>query len=441
MRDLMIFGMMCLLVPLSLRNGFAAYLLWGWAGLAGINAYVFGFMQSFPFVMFFALVCLGLFVIGKDSEKQAFQVNRTTLLYLLFGVQAVLSASFAYEGHPRNWEIATNILKTILFCLLMPMLVTSRFRIHALVLMIAISTGYHALIDGLKFLLSGGGHLARGVAKFGDNNHFALVLVMALPLLIYCYRYAANKLVRMGFLAMIPLVILAVVATRSRGGLACLMASGVWLVLTGRRKVAGLVGVILAATLVIQLAPAEWSERMNTIGAAGEDSSFLGRVGAWRISSAIAIGNPLLGGGFHAVEVPQTWRNFRDAPSLLGFVNTLDLEGFQGGGRAAHSIYFETMGDLGFVGFFIFMAILINALVTARTVASMAKAAGPRLDWARDLAEMLTISAIAFVTGGALLSAAYFELPYVLFMLLEVLKIHVRQIARIESDKIPYAMA
>ena len=151
MRDLMIFGMMCLLVPLSLRNGYVAYLLWGWAGLAGINAYVFGFMQSFPFVLFFALVCLGLFAIGKDSEKQAFQVNRTTLLYLLFGVQVVLSASFAYEGHPRNWEIATNILKTILFCLLMPMLVTSRFRIHALVLVIGISTGYHALIDGLKF--------------------------------------------------------------------------------------------------------------------------------------------------------------------------------------------------------------------------------------------------------------------------------------------------
>ena len=71
----------------------------------------------------------------------------------------------------------------------------------------------------------------------------------------------------------------------------------------------------------------------------------------------------------------------------------------------------------------------------------MAKAAGPRLDWARDLAEMLTISVIAFVTGGALLSAAYFELPYVLFMLLEVLKIHVRQIASIEPGKIPYGMA
>ena len=103
MRDLMIFGMMCLLVPLGLRNGYVAYLLWGWAGLAGINAYVFGFMQSFPFVLFFALVCLGLFAIGKDSEKQAFQVNRTTLLYLLFGAMLSILGFVALYGWAMSW--------------------------------------------------------------------------------------------------------------------------------------------------------------------------------------------------------------------------------------------------------------------------------------------------------------------------------------------------
>ena len=64
----------------------------------------------------------------------------------------------------------------------------------------------------------------------------------------------------------------------------------------------------------------------------------------------------------------------------------------------------------------------------------MAKVEGESMEWARSLAEMLTISLIAFMTGGALLSAAYFELPYILCMLLEVLKIQVK--AEINKAKI-----
>ena len=46
MRDWMIFGMMLFLVPLAFRNGYVAYLLWGWAGLAAIDSYLYGFMRS-----------------------------------------------------------------------------------------------------------------------------------------------------------------------------------------------------------------------------------------------------------------------------------------------------------------------------------------------------------------------------------------------------------
>ena len=38
---------------------------------------------------------------------------------------------------------------------------------------------------------------------------------------------------------------------------------------------------------------------------------------------------------------------------------------------------------------------------------------------------MLTISLLAYAVAGALLSAVYFDLPYVLFMLIQVLKIQV----------------
>jgi probable O-glycosylation ligase (exosortase A-associated) len=205
--------------------------------------------------------------------------------------------------------------------------------------------------------------------------------------------------------------------------------------LTSRYKFVGIVGIALSALLVLQLAPDQWLDRMNTIGAAGEDYSMMGRIGAWRISSAIAIANPFFGGGLHSVEIASVWNSFRDSPNLLWYVTNLDLEGLPGGGRAAHSIYFETMGDLGFVGFFIFMALLFNALVTAREVVALVRVGGNKLRWAADLAHMLSISVIAYAVGGALLSAAYFELPYILFMLLEVLKRQVRAALHASDDK------
>ena len=44
------------------------------------------------------------------------------------------------------------------------------------------------------------------------------------------------------------------------------------------------------------------------------------------------------------------------------------------------------------------------------------------LTWASDLSDMLAGSLIVYIIGGALLSAAYFDLPYMIIMLMEVLK-------------------
>lgn len=424
MRDLLMFGFLLWLIPLSLRNGYVAYCMWGLAGLASYNSYMYGFLVGFQFVQVFALVALGHFLIGKDSDRVPFVSNQTSILFLVFAFHILLSALFAYDGHPRNWEYATNMAKTVLFCLLMPMVVTTRLRIHAFIIVIAISTSFHGLIDGLKFLSSGGGHMARGIAKFGDNNHYAMVLIMVIPLLWYLYQTSARWIIRSGFITVIPLVILATIATQSRGGLVCLAAVGMWFLLKSKKKLGGLVAVALCAIVIVQFAPEHWTARMNTIENAGDDGSFLSRVGAWRVSSAIALENPFFGGGPHVVELGPIWERFRNAPHLLGSFADGGMQGLPGRGRAAHSIYFETLGDLGFVGFFLFCTILFNGIYTSRKVSAMARRMGPEFEWVGVLAEMLSVGCIAFAVGGALLSAAYFELPYIYFMLIEVLKLY-----------------
>ncbi len=90
--------------------------------------------------------------------------------------------------------------------------------------------------------------------------------------------------------------------------------------------------------------------------------------------------------------------------------------------KASHSIYFQVLGDTGFVGLFIYMALLINALYTGSEIKRLAKKAGNHVMWVADLGDMIRVSLVAFMVGGGGVGLAYYELPYILFTLLEVLK-------------------
>lgn len=424
MRDLLALCAMLVFVPLAIRHTFVAYLLWGWAGLISLNNYLYGFMIPVPYVQVFAMIALGSWFWTKDPERRPFAANRTTTLLIIFLVHGLMCALLAYPGLVRNWELYGNMVKTALFCVLMPLLATSRLRIHAIVLMVVLATAFHGALDGLKFLSSGGAHNARGMAKFGDNNQFALVLLMVLPLIYYLYQYTARRWVQMGFAAGALLTVLAIVATASRGALLGLVALAIWVILQSRRKLTGLVLVALMGFMVIQLAPERWQSRMETIKTAEDDSSFMGRVAAWKVNSAIALANPVFGGGFRVVENHPVWDRFVGQPGLLGFVDTPLLSR---SGVAAHSIWFEVLGDLGFVGFFIFVALLINTFVTLKEIRALVKRGDEACRWARDLADLVGASMVTYIVSGSLLSAAYFETPYILMMLLEVIKLQLQR--------------
>jgi probable O-glycosylation ligase (exosortase A-associated) len=307
------------------------------------------------------------------------------------------------------------------------MLVTSRLRVHALIVMIVIATCVHGALDGLKFVASGGSHNAQTIPKFGDNNHLAMVLLMVLPLAYYLIQNSKLRLARLGFSAAILLTVLAVVATHSRGGLIGLFAVAFWIVMQGRRKMWGLVLVLLCAFLVLKMAPDSWSERMGTIQEADKDQSFMERVTAWKVSSAIALAHPVFGGGFRAVQSHPVWDKYAHSQGILGFVESPVIER---SGVAAHSMWFEVMGDLGFVGFFLFVALLVNAFLTRRAIRRLVKEQGVRARWAGDLADMLGASLFVYMVTGSSLSVAYFELPYICMMVMEVVRLQLVRQAR-----------
>ncbi len=414
---------MLVAIPLAIARPFAAYLLWGWTALMVPTSYFYGFMAGTRINLFLALLTFTLILLGKVRWKE-YVNNRVTWLLLLFLAHASASVLFGYSGNPFNLQYYVFLLKVMAFALLMPLFVKERLHIHAMVLVMVFGLGLHGVLDGLKTIVSAGSHNMYGPRDtvISDRNHLSAALAMLLPIIYYLHLNSQKRWIRWLFLGAFAVIVLAIMGGRSRGGFLAISVVGCWLVFTSRAKMKALLMVVLVGGTLLLLAPEEWTSRMNTIQTAGEDESFVGRLMAWRISSALALANPVFGGGFHAVQIQYVWDMFKADPGLLGF---LDLGVPDFGAKAAHSIYFEVLGDLGFVGLAIFLVILAHAIYSRFAIKRLVAGLGPSFTWARDLADMLMLSVLAYLVGGAGVSLSYFELIYMIVMLMEMLRVHV----------------
>ena len=258
-----------------------------------------------------------------------------------------------------------------------------------------------------------GGHKIIGSGSIGDNNSLATALLMAIPLNFYLFRYSAVRFVRIGLLIVMGLSLVTVIMTFSRGGFIGMLVLALFLVKNSRSKFGSLLLVAAAAFMIFQFAPSAWFDRLDTIQTADNDGSFMGRVVAWKMSWLIAMDRPIFGGGPHAVQHLTVWDNYKPLLPSLDFVKTPPADAFP---HAAHSIYFEVLGDMGFTGLALFLAALGSALWNCHRITRITRN-DPSLAWAFDLARMAQISLVIYMITGAALSMAYFELLYIFLAL------------------------
>jgi probable O-glycosylation ligase (exosortase A-associated) len=428
MRDLAFVIMFVPMLLLSIRHIHTGTMLWIWTALASPNEYFYSYATQIPLNKLAVAATFIAVFIDAGRRKPNFDMHMVFLLLLL--LQGILSCSFGLTDFPRTYDLLDKMTKISILCLVMTTAGRGRLQIHATVLVLCFSLGIKGVLDGLKFIASAGTYKAADSPTLGDNNYIALAGLMVLPLVLYLIRYCGSRALRVLLTGMFFAICLGIVSTASRGGLIGLVVLGVLSVVQGRRKVAAalLVGA-LAAGLVL-IAPERWSQRMETIQTAEDDSSFMGRVMAWKMNTLVALDRPLLGGGYSALEDPRVFAAY------LPRFHALDLIPTDAPTRpaAAHSIYFEALGDLGFLGLFLFLAMLITGLRNVRRIRILTRG-DPATAWADDLALALRAVVIVFMVTGAALSAVYFEALYVMLTLLSVLRWH------IEDQAVPVVVA
>lgn len=406
-------------VPMALMNGFVAFLLWVYTTLLSPHIYLYGFMVEFRFVFVFAVLALGALALGRVKDKGTFLVDKTTVLMILFIVHTLASALLSISSNPMVPIRLENFVKGMALALVVSTFVNSRWRLHLVVLAVVAGLGFHGAVDGLKMVASAGGHMINGIpnSTLSDNNLYALGIVMLLPLILYLAKYSVYSWMRWGSLGLFGLCVMTVLGSNSRGGFLALAVLGIWYWVTSPRKLLATLFVAIVAIGVVQFAPERWFERIETIKEADQDDSFLGRLAAWKVSINIANDHPVFGAGFDATQVQSIWNQYKYTPNFIN-IDVPEVIFF----KAAHSNYFQVLGDSGYVGLLLFLGMMSAAFITRWDIKTLAKRLPGDHTWAVDLSTAITLSLVAFMAGGAGVSLAYFELMYLQIVLLSVIR-------------------
>jgi len=423
MRDIFFLAMLPLMIYLMARRPFIALGMWIWTALFFPNAWLYGPAAGIRYNLIFTGIAMLGYLLQKNKPKVHFGLLGGLIFLFFFWTLASTSMT---EGLPDfSWEIFGRFVKVVLLFVFVVLIVEKKLHIDFFLWCVVLSVGFFAGLEALKYIASGGGHKIEGFAGhvLGDRNELALAFVITLPLCVYLLgQYGAqSKLVRLGLLGLMGLIVTAVIGTQSRGGfIAMLVVAGYFFIKSDRKILLSFLLVILVAVLS-QLVTDEWTSRMDTIGTANADESFMGRVVAWKLSFIMAMQHPFFGGGFKSLENFAVWRVLSQDFFAYSFFYTGTALPDPNHAHAAHSVYFQVLGDHGFIGLFIYLAMMLRAFLEARAALLLAKPY-PELRWAVALATMLQLSIFAFAVGGAALSFAYFELMFAIYGLILVLR-------------------
>ncbi len=288
-------------------------------------------------------------------------------------------------------------------------LINDKRKIDIFIWVCVIAVGYYGVKGGIFTILTGGSHRVWGPGGFIEgNNEVALAVITVIPLMRYLHSQMTNNRAKMLMSCSMALCVVTALGTYSRGAIIGLAAMGVFFWMKNKNKAQWGLAIIIMAVFGLSLMPDQWWDRMSTIKAYDSDASSMGRINAWSMAFNLAK-DRLFGGGFMVWE-SSIFRIYAPVPEDV---------------HAAHSIYFQIMGEHGFIGLFLWMSIGIATWMTARDLIKTGRA-NEQLAWAAQLGAMLQVSMIGYAAAGAFLSLAYYDLPYNVMVMAVVAKRYLR---------------
>jgi putative inorganic carbon (hco3(-)) transporter len=247
-----------------------------------------------------------------------------------------------------------------------------------------------ALYVAIKAIL----HPAAGAGSsfLADPNDVSLLLDMMLPFVLCMFIYEERRALKLTYLAISLVCLAAIVSTASRGGFLGLLAVMVVIWWVSPRKILALVVLIILGIGTYKFADQKYIDRISTIHETQEGTA-KGRLDSWKAAWAMFKDHPLgVGPGNFPIRFPEY--------QAKSFSHNM-------WGRAAHSLWFTLLAELGIPG-----ALLYALLLRANWRSIRHLNALPAESSQRHLAQLLSIafasSLAGFFGAGTFLSVLFY---------------------------------
>ncbi|MEL6540742.1 MAG: DUF5935 domain-containing protein [Pseudomonadota bacterium] len=346
---------------LGLKRPFLWVMLYIYIDVIAPQRIAWGLIQNISISFLAFLAAFGGYLILDRKEYIRFSWRQALLaLLLIYCFWTTGNAEFAAEAQTK-WEW---VWKALFFAIFLPFTLTSRARLEAMALTMVLCVGMIVIATGMKVVLGGGGY--GQLNFFVDDNSgiyesstLATVAIALTPLIWWFTRFGTvfkpHWSVTAFAIALIFACLLIPIGTEARTGLLCIAALAVLMLRYTKRRVMFVAGAAVLGLTALPFLPQSYYDRMATIAQPGGDESASTRVAVWNWTLDYVSARPF-GGGFDSYrgnsftyEMPVT--------EVEGNTTSVEYKKVTDKARAFHSSFFEVLGEQGWPGLAIWLAL------------------------------------------------------------------------------------
>jgi probable O-glycosylation ligase (exosortase A-associated) len=341
----------------------------------------------YPGAVIIVLLILACLSTGKPP---VFTGRQTKVMWLFIFLLAVF-VPIAVNNH-WAYLVMITVLKYMPFFIAVILFVNTFDRLRKLF-------GFWVL---LMLYLAIRGIINKGIGGsnfLGDENDFSLLMNMMIPFGISFALYERNLRKRIYYLAASGLAVASVLASFSRGGFLGLVAVVICFWLFSPRKVLALAFVALFCGVVYFTASEKYWTRIETSTATNEGTAKQ-RLDSWEAGWAMFKDHPLGVGGANFGFLFPLYQPESMRKNMWG--------------RAAHSLYFTLLPELGIFGVLIYGLLLFYNLRDIVWLKRWNAEGDDETRFAHYLGLAFLASLMGYFTSGTFLSVLYY--PHYFYM-------------------------
>lgn len=401
MRDIVVSLIIVGLFPACFRRPFVGLCVFSWLAYMRVQDLTWHFARDIRWSYYVAILTFAGFLFQRDRQRWFLPDLRCFLmmvLVVLVGIGVVASEGPDAFQFRRYMEY----VKIVAVALFTTAIVRNREQLRILLWIIALSLGFYGVKAGIWGIFTlGSTPILRGPGgMLKDNNDFSLALSMAVPMLFHLGWTERRPEIKRAFWFALPLTVITIGLTHSRGGFLSVAAAIGVLIWRSRNRLQGILIGFLIAAAVFVLAPADYKARLATLRNPQEEGSAASRLRAWGIATRMALANPVLGVGLWKFQ--QHYFEFLAEPTPAART---------GESIVAHSSYFQIWAECGTPALVLYFVLIVASFWTCWKVRRMARSRYFS-SWIINYATMFEASMAAFLVGASFLNRAHFDLFY-----------------------------